>query len=163
MAKLILKNRLGASAGRRRKAISFDSNRDQVHPVRVPPRTQNAEYWFSERQKMVKKGLNFEIEPDISVEVNVDSKLQIGAIAYPAVPSTSSSARVFLEVKELQMSLFGGDGSDEHWLCVGSVAPGGLQKVKLILPPGMYQLRCVGGKSPVQLFGQAWDVERELF
>lgn len=172
-----------AVAGRRlakKKSISFDPNRNKVRFIRVPPRSQNPEYWFSERRKLVRKGLQFEIDPDIGIEVNVDSRLRISAMVYPSkgslaaspsLPSSSEASRdrAFLEVKELPVSLFGdpdeNDDADQEggkWICVGSVAAGGMAKLNVMLPAGVYQLRCSGNTRSLQVFGQAWDVEMEL-
>jgi hypothetical protein len=167
-----------ASRKKARKSISFNSNRNKVRFIRVPPRSQNRKFWFTETQRIVKKGLNFEVEPEIMIEVNIECRMQITAIARKplsgaakAAAATSlakrvpsflpSSQRSFVEVQETN-SLFCSDvhGRD-RWQCIGSVAEGDMKKVLVVMPPGMYRMRCLGGGA-VQLFAQAWDIEREL-
>lgn len=162
-----------------RKSISFNSNRNKVRFIRVPPRSQNQKFWFTETQRVVKKGLNFEVEPEIMIEVNIDCRMQITAIARKplshaakaaaaaglakgsSAAMTSSSQRSFVEVQETD-SLFCTDARGQpRWQCIGSVGEGDLKKVLVVMPPGMYRMRCLGGDA-VQLFAQAWDIEREL-
>ncbi|KPI89140.1 hypothetical protein ABL78_1784 [Leptomonas seymouri] len=162
-----------------RKSITFNSNRNRVRFIRVPPRSQNQKFWFTETQRVVRKGLNFEVEPEIMIEVNIECRMQITAIARKPLPPTakagaaagltkgSSSAmtsslkRSFVEVQETN-SLFCCDArGQDRWQCIGSVWAGEMKKVLVVMPPGMYRMRCLGGDA-VQLFAQAWDIEREL-
>lgn len=177
-----------ANAPRRRKArksISFNSNRNKVRFIRVPPRSQNRKFWFTETQRIVKKGLNFEVEPDIMIEVNIECRMQITALSRkpsqsagrpasngvaaaaaassssPAASPSSPAKRSFIEVEELNPLLSFMSGSESHWQCIGSVAAGEMCKVLVVMPPGNYRVRCIGNDA-VQVFAQAWDVEREL-
>ncbi|EPY34738.1 hypothetical protein STCU_00376 [Strigomonas culicis] len=124
-------------------------------------------FWFTEQQKIVKKGLQFELEPSISVEVTVDCKMQLTSIACPCSVTLSkgthqksgaampAAARAYLEVREqLPFSEPG------KWVCVGSVSPESVSMIRIIFPAGSYQLRCVGG--PLVVFSQVWDVETQL-
>ncbi|KPA85446.1 hypothetical protein ABB37_01745 [Leptomonas pyrrhocoris] len=162
-----------------RKRISFNSNRNKVRFIHVPPRSQNKKFWFTETQRVVKKGLNFEVEPEIMIEVNIECRMQITAMARKppshaakaaataglakgsSLVMTSSSQRSFVEVQETN-SLFCCDArGQDRWQCIGSVGASEMKKVLVTMPPGTYRMRCVGGGS-VQLFAQAWDIEREL-
>lgn len=186
----------------RRKSITFDPNRNSVRLVRVPPRSQNRDFWFTESPRVVKKGFCFELEPHISVELSVDCRIQLTALTQrPAVLSTDAakkydasaatpsgkdggntshesgsrngkkqrkgmtaqsspeSQRAFVEVRE-EVSLLGSPGAD-RWLCIGSTLPTVMEKVRAILPPGVYQIR-VSGDRPVQVYAQAWEIERRL-
>lgn len=162
-----------------RKSISFNSNRNKVRFIRVPPRSQNQKFWFTETQRVVKKGLNFEVEPDIMIEVNIECRMQITAMARrplshagktvanaglpkgSAAAMASSSQRSFVEVQETNSLLCCDARGNDRWQCIGSVGAGDLKKVLVVMPPGMYRMRCLGGDA-VQLFAQAWDIEREL-
>lgn len=161
MAKAFSKQgRSGGAAARRRnttKCITFNPNGNKVRFVRVPPRSQNRHFWFTESQRVVRKGLQFELEPDINTELATDGRVQLTAIMQSV--GTSSSHRAFVEVREEGLSL--GGPYVGSWICIGSVAAGSTQRVRVILPVGSYQLRCVGGTA-VQVVGQVWDVEREL-
>lgn len=172
-------NNDSSSRKKARKSISFNSNRNRVRFIRVPPRSQNQRFWFTEMQRVVKKGLNFEVEPEVMVEVNIECRMQITAIARKPLSHalksaavagltkrspaamTSLSRRTFVEVQETN-SLFCCDAQgQDRWQCIGSVGAGDMKKVVVVMPPGMYRVRCLGGDA-VQLFAQAWDIEREL-
>lgn len=146
----------------RTKHISFDPNRNRVRFVRVPPRSQNDKYWFTETERVVRKGLQFEVEPNIAIEVTIDCRIKLTGLAQDTKAGSAGAAapsgRVFLEVKEA--SPFFGD--DAEWVTVGSVAPGALEKINVTLPSGAFQLRSSGAKASLQVLAEAWDLEREL-
>ncbi|KAK7200981.1 hypothetical protein NESM_000157500 [Novymonas esmeraldas] len=173
-----MKSKRNASARTARKSISFNSNRNKVRFIRVPPRSQNRKFWFTETQRIVKKGLNFEVEPDVMIEVNIDCRMQITALARKplalsarastaggiAAASASPAAlarRSYVEVEETQPLFTPDRVKGSRWQCIGSVSAGEMTKTRIVLPPGSYRVRCVGG-DVVQVFAQAWDVEREL-
>ncbi|KEG14098.1 hypothetical protein DQ04_00621070 [Trypanosoma grayi] len=170
--------RFGAegSAKRPRKHISFSRDGNKVRFVKPPPRSMNRRYWFTETESVVKKGVSFEIEPDINVSVDVGCRMQLTSIASQsssflhASPGGDavgkkrhgSSTRVFLEVKVgPSLGLLGGARGSSRWYTVASVNEGHVEKTRVILPPGTYMLRCVG-ERPIQIFAQAWDLETKL-
>ncbi|GET90009.1 hypothetical protein, conserved [Leishmania tarentolae] len=175
-----MKAKWDAAPRRARKRISFNANRNTVRFIRVPPRSQNGKFWFTETQRIVKKGLNFEVEPEIMIEVNIECRMQITALARkplsqlgkpPAAngisgATASSSAasvakRSYIEVEETDPLFLPDARKRDRWQCIGSVGSGEMLKVRVVMPPGSYRMRCIGG-DVVQIFAQAWDVEREL-
>ncbi|KAG5500415.1 hypothetical protein JKF63_03508 [Porcisia hertigi] len=174
-----MKAKSNAAPWKARKRISFNANRNRVRFICVPPRSQNSKFWFTETQRVVKKGLNFEVEPDIMIEVNIECRMQITALArkplFPPVKapaangsagastsSTASSAkRSYVEVEEAVPLFFADSRERDRWQCIGSVGAGEMSKVRVVMPPGSYRFRCVGGDA-VQIFAQVWDIEREL-
>ncbi|KAG5498243.1 hypothetical protein JIQ42_03048 [Leishmania sp. Namibia] len=175
-----MKSKPNAAPRKTRKSISFNSNRNKVRFIRVPPRSQNRKFWFTETQRIVKKGLNFEVEPDIMIEVNIECRMQIttlarkplaesgkapatNGIAGAAASSSAASAatRSYIEVEETEPLFLPDSRKRDRWQCIGSVGAGEMAKVRVVMPPGSYRMRCVGG-DVVQIFAQAWDLEREL-
>ncbi|KAG5474326.1 hypothetical protein LSCM1_03106 [Leishmania martiniquensis] len=171
---------LRAGPRKARKSVSFNSNRNKVRLIRVPPRSQNRKFWFTETQRIVKKGLNFEVEPDIMIEMNIECRLQLttlarkplaqsgrapaaNGIAGAAAASSAASAvkRSYIEVEETEPLLLPDSRKHDRWQCIGSVGAGEMVKVRVAMPPGCYRMRCIGGDI-VQIFAQAWDIEREL-
>lgn len=152
-----------------KKSIRFDTSKNTVHFVHPPPRSRNKEYWFTETQRIVRKGVAFDVEPGINTAVTVTCRLQLCTLAMkrsvePTTRSNSSSSRSVVSILEEESSLFlprGVPRRGPRWLAVGSTVPGAMNPVKVVLPPGSYQIRCEGHR-PVQVFAQAWDVEREL-
>eukprot|EP00796_Vickermania_ingenoplastis_P008329 gene8329-5839_t len=134
-----------------------------VRFIRVPPRSHNKDFWFSEYQRIVKKGMQFEVEPNINAGVEVDCRLQLCTLAMSSAASPSRGQRSVVSVLNEQ-DLFADPTvatNGQQWFAIGRVGPGEMTAVKVILPPGSYQLRCQG-EHPVQIFAQAWDVERHL-
>ncbi|CAC9502591.1 conserved hypothetical protein [Leishmania infantum JPCM5] len=175
-----MKAKSSAVPRKARKSISFNANRNKVRFIRVPPRSQNGKFWFTETQRIVKKGLNFEVEPEIMIEVNIECRMQITAlarrplsqlgkspaangIAGAAASSSAASAakRSYVEVEETVPLFLPDARKRDRWQCIGSVGAGEMSKVRVVMPPGSYRMRCNGG-DVVQIFAQAWDIEREL-
>ncbi|KAF8275808.1 hypothetical protein C3747_10g444 [Trypanosoma cruzi] len=163
---------------RPRKHISFARDGVKVCFVKPPPRSMNHCYWFTETELVAKKGLFFEVEPDIDLSVDVMCRMQLTSVASqpwksPRLfskgggagekrPKGRSSERVFLEIKASpSLGSIGVSRRASRWLTVASVEEGQLEKVRVILPAGSYALRCVGPR-PVQVFAQVWDVETRL-
>ncbi|CCW62381.1 unnamed protein product [Phytomonas sp. EM1] len=146
----------------RRKHISFDPRGNRVRFVPTPPKSEYKNYWFSESQHVVRKGIQIEVEQDIAIALNVECRLQLTSLTQASTPSNGphSNSRVFLEVKELSLSSLG-EVDEESWYCVGSVCPGSVEKICVVLPAGLYHMRSVG-KNPIHVFAQMWEVEREL-
>lgn len=116
--------------------------------------------------------MRVELEPHITVEMSVDCRVQLSGLAQqkdvPVTALSSSSAhelgkvdpdRGFLQLREESPLL--SMPEESRWLTVASVAPNTVERIRVVLPPGVYHLRCVS-KRPVQLFAVAWDIEREL-
>lgn len=142
-----------------KKSIRFAVGDNRVRYVHPPPRSLNKDYWFTETQRVVKKGLQFEIEPHVNTAVNVDCRLQLCTLSLSSACASSSSVaptRGFVSI--LDEGVF---TAHRGWLSLGSVAAGEMAAVKVVLPPGSYQLRCEG-THPIQIFAQAWDIERQL-
>lgn len=155
-------SRREVSQGRRAKSIKFLMGENKVRFIRVPPRSRNKEFWFTETQRIVRKGLQFEVEPNIHTHIEVTCRLHLSTLAMSASSASSSSAvpRSVLMVLEEGEPLFGGV-SHKKWLAVGTVSPGQMVPIKVVFPPGNYLVRCEG-ECRLQVFGQSWDVEREL-
>lgn len=165
----------GSSKGFRnkgsRKGISFATSENKVSFVRVPPRTENSSYWFTETQRIVRKGIHFEVEPLVNTGVQVDCRLQLTSLACSTITGEKHAKHERSCVSLLSEDPIGLGfpfqlaqdklSTGSSWLAIGSVSPGEIKSVKVILPPGPYQLRCEGPR-PVQVFAQVWDVEREL-
>ncbi|RNF10361.1 uncharacterized protein Tco025E_06807 [Trypanosoma conorhini] len=167
-----------AGAKRPRKHISFARDGIKVRFVKPPPRSMNHRYWFTETEAVAKKGLSFEVEPDIAVSVDVSCRVQLtgvasqsckaprflftGGVAGKHRPNSKSSGRVYLDLKaNPSLGVIGAVQRASRWLTVASVEEGHIEKVRVILPPGSYTLRCVGPR-PVQVFAQVWDFETRL-
>lgn len=151
-----------------KKRISFDPRGNRVRFVQTVPRSRNTDFWFTEVERVVRKGLQFEVEPNIDVDVSTDVRLQITAVAQAlgkvsaSPPAGAPHGRSFLEVQELLPSFSGVAAvRTRKWHTLGSVGVGEISRLRIILPAGSYLIRCVG-HLPVQVFGQAWDREREL-
>ncbi|CCW68717.1 unnamed protein product [Phytomonas sp. Hart1] len=146
----------------RKKRISFDPRGNRVRLVPTPPKSEYKNYWFSESSCINRKGLQIEVEPNITIELNIQCRMQLTSLAQSSTLSDvpHSNSRGFLEVKQLFLSLLG-SAVEQNWHCVGSVCPGSLEKINVVLPEGFYHLRCLG-RNPIQVFAQVWDVEREL-
>lgn len=162
---------------KKKKHISFDLARNKVSFVKPPPRVKNSEYWFTEVNRIEKKALTFDLEPNVTIEVTVDCRMQLLSLAQP---NPSGKERAYVEVcQEAQLSMEdmsiikGMDNSEaselletlfsnkkEEWICIGSVGKQ-VQRLRVMLPPGMYKIRCVGNKN-VRVFSQVWDIEQEL-
>ncbi|CAJ1009961.1 hypothetical protein Q4I28_005275 [Leishmania naiffi] len=175
-----MKTKLSVVPRKARKKISFNANRNKVRFIRVPPRSQNRKFWFTETQRIVKKGLNFEVEPEIMIEVNIECRMQITALARkplsqlgkgPAANGIEGAAassslaslakRSYIELEETDPLFLPDARKRNRWQCVGSVSSGEMTKVRIVMPPGSYRMRCTGG-DVVQVFAQSWDIEREL-
>lgn len=52
--------------------------------------------------------------------------------------------------------------SKSSWMTIGSVCPGQMQRLRVILPAGVYALCCKGDSHAVQVFAQEWDFEQKL-
>ncbi|KAH9586106.1 hypothetical protein LSM04_001361 [Trypanosoma melophagium] len=170
-----------ATTESRRKHISFSRDGNTVRFVKPPPRSMNSQYWFTETESVVKKGISFEIEPHIHVSLEVGCRMQLTSVAAP--PSSSSpdvagdprlnhkkrgrgehhnnnnknkeGGRVFLEIREEL-------GGPSRWLTVGSAAAGEVSTLRVVLPAGVYSLRAAGASRPLLVFAQAWDLETKL-
>ncbi|ORC89716.1 uncharacterized protein TM35_000112500 [Trypanosoma theileri] len=155
----------------RRKHISFSRDGNKVRFVKPPPRSMNHQYWFTETESVVKKGINFEVEPYINVSLEVGCRMQLTSVVAP--PSSSpdpareprpnhkkrereeeESGRVFLEIRE-------GEGPS-RWLTVASAAAGEVSTLRVVLPAGVYALRVTGAPRSLLVFAQAWDLETKL-
>ncbi|CBH17776.1 hypothetical protein, conserved [Trypanosoma brucei gambiense DAL972] len=148
-----------------RKRISFMQNRNTVRLVKPPPRCLNSEYWFTETMSIVKKGDAFEIRQGNIFTLEVEKRMQLTSVASRS-PTTSSSSshdgsdgRVSLQI--MAADLFGLRSPSNKWLSIASVREGEVEKVRVILPEGIYMLRCVG-RRPVQVFVLNWCLIRRL-
>lgn len=193
----------------KRKSISFSTGENCVRLVKAPPKAERSRYWFTTTQRVVKKGVLFEVDPEIYTAVEVDCRMQLCTIAKSAdavAPFTPSSKTksgdtdggslrssrqggtpspascrshfsvrcedgIFVLGKSInlsprlggkQKSIFSESCEESPWMNVGSVLPGQLQRIRVVLPPGRYHLRCEGNSHPIQVFAQVWDLEQQL-
>ncbi|RNF00142.1 hypothetical protein TraAM80_07783 [Trypanosoma rangeli] len=168
----------GAGAKRPRKHISFARDGIKVRFVKPPPRSMNHRYWFTETESVAKKGISFEVEPDIAVSVDVSCRMQLTGVASQSCkalpllstntvagkqkPNSKSNGRVYLRLKaNPSLGALGAVQRASRWLTVASVEEGHIEKIRVILPVGSYTLSCVGPR-PVQVFAQVWDLETRL-
>ncbi|EPY42194.1 hypothetical protein AGDE_01729 [Angomonas deanei] len=67
----------------------------------------------------------------------------------------AAGKRGFLEIRE-ELPF----GRQMPWMCVGSVEPAGMEKIKVVLPAGSYHVRSIGASLAV--FCLVYDIEAEL-
>lgn len=97
-----------------------------------------------------------------------DKSLPFSSRSYLSVLCKSSDSPLgyLNSMSEKGKGFFLTDTSDgcpaSSWLTMGSVCPGQMQRLRVILPAGLYELRCEGDSDPVQVFAQDWDFEEKL-
>lgn len=193
----------------KRKSISFCTQSNLVRLLKVPPKTENKNFWFTTKRRDYRKGVFFSLHPGHPQAVQVDYRMQLCTIAKSTRPRgsamdgknyrakssgdthsstarkkgilSSASSRTFLTVSCLYEGAEGtfvnSTGLKSLWevmpdpskylenqekVYVGSCCPGQLQRIRVILPSGMYFLGCEGDECSLHVFGQEWDIKEEL-